>query len=43
MTKTLTALIIWGLILLLPAASSFGQGVCGDVTGDSLVNVSEMV
>ena len=43
MTKTLTALIIWGMMLLLPTASSFGQGVCGDVTGDSLVNVSDMV
>jgi len=43
MTKTLTPLIILALLLLLPAASSFGQGVCGDVTGDSQVNVADMV
>jgi len=43
MAKTLTPLIILALLLLLPAASSFGQGVCGDVTGDSQVNVADMV
>ncbi len=43
MTKTLTALIIWGLMLLLPAASSFGQGVCGDVNGDANVDVADLV
>lgn len=43
MTKTLTALIIWGLMLLLPATSSFGQGICGDVNGDANVDVSDIV
>lgn len=43
MTKTLTPLIILALLLLLPAASSFGQGVCGDVNGDTTVNVDDMV
>lgn len=43
MTKTLTALIFWGLMLLLPAASSFGQGVCGDVSGSGTVDVADMV
>ena len=43
MIKTLTPLIILALMLLLPASSSFGQGTCGDVTGDSEVNVADMV
>ena len=42
MTKTLTPLIILALMLLLPAASSLGQGICGDVNGDSTINVADM-
>jgi len=42
MTKTLTPLIILALVLLLPAASSFAQGVCGDVNNDATVDISDM-
>ncbi len=42
MTKTLTPLIILVLLLLLPATSALGQGICGDVDGSGTINVSDM-
>jgi hypothetical protein len=43
MTKTLTPLIILVLMLLLPAGSTFGQGMCGDVNGDATLSISDIV
>jgi len=43
MTKTLTPFIILAVLLLLPTASSFGQGICGDVDGSGTVNVVDMI
>ncbi len=42
MIKKLTFLVMWGMMLLLPAASSFGA-ICGDLNGDSHINVVDIV
>jgi hypothetical protein len=41
-SKKLIFLVTWGLMLLLPAASSFGA-TCGDVTADGAINVADLV
>ncbi|MFQ6009355.1 MAG: hypothetical protein ACE5K8_10455, partial [Candidatus Zixiibacteriota bacterium] len=42
MSKKLTFFVMLGFMLLLPAASSFGQAACGDVNYDGSVNVADM-